>query len=479
MENEYLVKYRLNNILHIIFSISFLFFILSISLALIINKIDLFIFVQIFVYPFLFSLIIIFYQTTQSNTDSIFLTNSILCSLAIRCVMVIIIYLLLWSFQGGPFQCGWIENDDLLYHKISLAYVEHPKSLFGDIYSFGISERYALYPYFVSCLYKFSYPHTLVARFANAILGSIAIIPFYYFIKNLGIKKNIAKLATSFYIFSPGFIYFGSLQLKDTLSIVICFTLLYLGSLILKIKKISNLAFLTLIYFSINWSLFYIRAQFFFLFAFFYLLFFFYSPTFSRKSLLFIPKLLLIIPIGFFIYQKALSLIAEDALLRLAPTYIFHEFMRYSEWHTASMLGPLMPIVTSITGFFLPFPTLMYLPYSNANYPTSILKLPLDVEIFFTSMIVIFVIFRKGIVKHINFRILLVMALFCYFGLVISNFITYERAKLLLTSFSFIFVAFGVEEESVDLKKVLFGCFIATLVIFFYNIMRGIAHGVV
>ncbi len=477
MEDEVIINRRLNNIFCIVFIITFFFLIITALLALLVNKIDFFIYNQIFIYFFSIVCTILFYKATHNKKENIFLTQGIFTSLAVRCLMVIVIYILLWIFQGGPFQCGWIEQDDTIYHGIALYLSQHPGTSLDNPQLFGLSKNYILYPYLVSFLYNFIYPHTLVARFANGIIGTLAIIPFYFFIKNLGMKENIARLATSFYIFSPGFIYFGSLQLKDTLLIFICFTLLCLASILPKTRKISTIVFVTLIYFIISGSLFFIRAQFFFLFALFYMFFFLRSSIFFKKNLLFILKLFIFMIVGIFIYKEASQLI-EQNIERLAPDYILYEFMRYSKWQITSMFGFLTPVITSLAGFFLPFPTFVHLPYPDANYPTDIFIIPVDIEIFFISFITIFTIFSNYNTKKWGFKILLLMSIILYIGLIFSNFTTYERSKLLLISFSFIFVAFGIV-EGINSKQLLCTCTIGSLFVFCYNVMRCIARGLV
>lgn len=467
----------LSNLFAVICLLSIVFIMETILLAILSSRVDLFIFIQILIYPVLVFLTIVFFGTFRNVKDKFFVFNAFIFALVARFVVVIIMYFLLWELQGGPFQWGW-GPDDYTYHKASLYFANYPNASLDDIYLFGLSKNYFLYPYFVSFLYRFIYPHTLVARFANALLGSLTIIPFYYFIKNLRVGNRIAKLATSFYIFSPSFIYFSSLELKDTLLIFICFILLYSVSAISKIRGILKFAFLTAIYFALSISLLYIRAQFFFLFGFFYLIFLFRRSIFSkRSSLSFISRLLVATIVGFLIYKQILPLIIHG-MTRLTVPYISLEFTRYYKWNITSLFGSLTPIITSIGGFFLPFPTLVRLPYTKANYPLDLLRIPLDLEIFFTSFITIFVVFSKRIIKDSNLKILLIMALILYVGLLISNFIIYERHRLLLTAFTFIFVAYGIE-NGINLRKVLFISFGATSLVFLYNIFRWVAQGVI
>jgi hypothetical protein len=405
----------------------------------------------------------IYYKSTLQISLSTFFLKSTICFFCLRGLALLGLYFLLRKLQGVPFQIG-VNGDDYLYHHISLHLAQSSDSLSKTLRLFKISWGYALYPYLIGLLYKFIYPHTLIARFFNLILGFLALFPFYCFLKNLGLKEKVIRLSLCFYIFSPSFIYFNSLQLKDSLLILICSILFFVASLLLKAKSILRFLSLSLIYFIISLSFFYIRRQFFFLFVLFYLLFFYSHRRFFRQIF---P--LSIIVIGSFI-----------GFLTLEKTFLLgflEEPSRFSEWKIFSVLGEMTPLLTFLLGLFLPFPTFIRLPSRPVNYPVDLLTIPLALEIFFTSIFMVFVIFRKEIRKNTNFKILLIMLLLLYLGLAFSGLITYERMRLLLTLISFVFVSFGmVKLEGIFSKKVFLTYLIFFIFVIFYNILRYWVH---
>ena len=177
-----------------------------------------------------------------------------------------------------------------------------------------------------------------------------------------------------------------------------------------------------------------------------------------------------------FMFNRLSYIITKYGVV-LDSSYISYEFQRYEKWKITSIFGELVPFITSLLGFFLPFPTLVYLPHPVANYPTDILKIPVDMEIFFTSIITVYVIFSKYKNSNLGFKIILMMTVILYLGLLASNYVSYERHRLLLTATNFILVAYGIE-DGVNSKKILFVCFLVSLFVFFYSIIRIKAAGI-
>ena len=466
---------RLDSFLRIVSVLSVVFMVEALALMTVTGKPSVFMAIQILVYFFCVLLTVIFFRAFKGARDNVFVFNCFAVALIIRFVAVLGLYFLFWKLQGGPFLCGWAK-DDHTYHMIALSFAKHPELGLNQSHILGLSRRYALYPYLVSFLYRFVYPHTLVARLANAIIGSAVAVPLYYFVRNLGLTRNAARLSVSFYVFSPTFVYYSSLQLKDMLLVFLCSVLFYLASALLKTESVTKIVLIAVMYFAINTCLLFLRTQMFFLFAFFYLIFLLHCPVLCKKDLLYLPKLLLAVIVGALVCKYLLPF-ALGGLKTLRPAFVLTQFTRYYEWHLTSVLGKFTPIIVSGIGFFLPMPTLVHLPFAGASYPLDIIRVPLTMEVFFSSFISVAVILRGKEIRNRRVWILVALIVSLYAGLIVSNLIASPRHRMLLTFLTLILVSYGMELR-MNFGKILLACFVGSLLVFFFNLLRCVGYGI-
>jgi len=441
------------------------------------GEVEGFIFAQLIVYPLSIVGIFLTEKISKLYTEKEFIVKIMILGFILRVGMMFILYFLLNQLQGGHFYYGKDIGDDWSYHKVGLLFKDEPTLILKNFSLFPVD--YSLYPFLVALIYKYLIPHTLVARGVNVVINSITVGIFYLFVKNVTQEERIPKLATLFFCFSPSFIFFSSLQLKDAMLVGISFSLLLICSKIWKEKNIIKLGILSILYFAISYSFFYIRVQFFFLFLLFYLLSLIYNFKIFFLNHFNLVCTLVVVGILMFKGVSLISQIPTEALWKLKLDFILMEFARFEKWRTMEKLGILLPIVTAGLGLILPLPLLIRLPHPSAPYCPELIKLPLALEIFFTAPILVLGVYqlikkkeKKGLMKTLVFLIII------YGGLVVTNFITYERHRLLFTGLSFLFIAYKIVKGGLNFNLLFWVYFLQGVITFGYNFMRGGAHGV-
>lgn len=173
-----------------------------------------------------FVLFLSFYQFTVKIKSVQFLFLLMVTSFIVKIISVFIFERLMIDIVGIPFLS---YNDDYVYDLTSSNILDNWNirgiGFYSDIqFSTGF---YSGYPN-ISALAKLLFgDHYLVPRFLNAFFSTLT-IPFYYFtVKYLSSNKNIVRVTTILLSFSPAFITYSSLQLKDTILIFFVATLLY------------------------------------------------------------------------------------------------------------------------------------------------------------------------------------------------------------------------------------------------------------
>lgn len=469
------IRSELKNLLIVVFLTFIVFMIIALGLAFITGEFDLLIFSQILVYPTLISASVFFFRATFNvKNDNSFLGIAFFTALIARIIVVIILYYLLIELQGHPFLGGF--KDESMYHSISSYFAKNPQVPLSDVNRFGLSDNYGMYPYLVGFFYRCFGIHTLVARFLNAFIGALCVIPFYLFVRNLGMKQETAKLAAAFYVFSANFILFNSIQLKDSLTLLLCFLLVYLGSLLMKTKRISRVVLLTGMYLVISLPFLYIRGEFFFLFAVYYLIFV-YKRFFNKLSLDF-SRILIITLVVAMLFLVCWRLIPEisSRMGKFSGNYIEYAFLRYEKWQILDLFGSLIPIITSVTGFFLPLPSLISFPCPDSSYLADVFENPSHTEIFFISIISLITIFASYKIKKMGFNVILYLATILYISLLVTGYVTYPRHKLFLTALCLIVAAYGIVETKIKFRIVLPICVAGWFFVFIYNLLRFLAR---
>lgn len=181
-------------------------------------------------YSLIFSILLIallsLYKKTIRLKGSHFLVFLILTSLSIKILSVFLFENLMINITGMPFLS---YNDDYVYNETSSNILKawHMRGFgfYNDVhFSTGF---YSGYPN-ISALAKFFFgDHYLIPRFLNVFFSTLT-LPFAFLtLKHLGHKENQIKLVTLLIAFSPIFITYSSLQLKDTILIFFVATLIY------------------------------------------------------------------------------------------------------------------------------------------------------------------------------------------------------------------------------------------------------------
>jgi len=177
--------------------------------------------ISVLVLPgFLFVIIYLFYYTTYKFDVNTYIITIFAASLIIRIVSIIILSKILIHYVGIPFLS---YKDDYIYHQSAIAITERWKSngigLYPDIpYSIG---TYSGFPNFSALLMMIFGTSYYVPRLGNAVVSSLTCILAFRIIKGTN-SIEAAKQTAIFFLFSPLLIVFSSLQLKDTLLVLLC-----------------------------------------------------------------------------------------------------------------------------------------------------------------------------------------------------------------------------------------------------------------
>lgn len=173
-----------------------------------------------------FVLFLSFYQFTVKIKSVQFLFLLMVTSFIVKIISVFIFERLMIDIVGIPF-LGY--NDDYIYESTSSDILStwniRGFGFYSDIlFSTGF---YSGYPN-ISALAKLLFgDYYLVPRFLNVFFSTLTVPFYYYTVKYLASNKNIVRVTTILFSFSPAFITYSSLQLKDTILIFFIATLLY------------------------------------------------------------------------------------------------------------------------------------------------------------------------------------------------------------------------------------------------------------
>lgn len=451
------------------------YLVIAAGLACMVGEYQIFLFGQIAVYPALIVCAVLFFELSRMNGERTFVVRAFGVALAVRFAAVAALYYLLMKFQGHPYLSGY--KDEYTYHVISDYFANNAWATISDVKLFGLSDNYGAYPYLVSFFYRWFGAHTLVARFLNAFLGALCVIPLYLFVKHIGGKQETAKLAVSLYAFSANFILFDSLQYKDSLLMLLCFSLLSLGSMIRTANRIWQTTLITLLYFGVNFLFLFIRGQFFFLFTVFFLIFAFTRSPGRMPRAVSRTVLFALLAAGVILVARGEIAHVSARFGQFSGDFLEHQFFRYEKWRVSDYLGPLIPFIIAATGAFLPLVTLVRLPHPDLKYSVDMFTIPASFEIFFTSAIAFLVVCTTLKAERSDFKTVYVFAVIFYLSLVTTGYVTDPRHKLLFTAFSLIVMAYGIAEKGLRLRKAMSVCMAGVSVVFLYNLIRMLARG--
>ncbi|WP_338393289.1 hypothetical protein [Fulvitalea axinellae] len=311
----------------------------------------------------------------------------------------------------------------------------------ADLLDFPVN--YLGYPYVMALLYRMfgvsTYWHVLV----NPLVMSLAVLCFYSFFKRVfSFTKSENRLLVACLIFSANLMYFSGLNLKDSFLLFLvglCFEIMarsFFGKYKVRICFLLLPPLLLLMFF--------FRVQYAVLMVVFLLMFIFFTTKkkrggFNKKHLLF----WFCLPVVTFVVLGEFEV--EFITHFFSPEFVSMQFERFSKWNLFKSVSPIqlmgaLPFLPLV--FLLPLPILADIPSSSGSmaYTTEVFKVPIDIELSVVYIVVLlggfrwFVYYRKKeTFRKPQIKIFFCILLMVIISLLVTNYITYERHRLLLT----------------------------------------------
>ncbi len=421
-----------------------------------------------------------YYYVMKQNNKRYFLILSFVISIIIKLSYGFWHYYLFGQIQDFPMSFG-ADKDEFEYYSFAKDFLLAGG---GSIFDMAEHENFPInymgYPYLLYLVFNIFGVHTYLHIMLNSILMSLAIVVLYmFFIKVFRFTKNEQIIMMAMLVFSPTLTFFSITNVKDSLLLLeLALAIYFMHGFVFFSKNIFSklfflafsILFIYLIYFS--------RAQFSFL-MFLYLIIMVYYQ--SNKFVFFMFFAAFVFYITTIIYNHYEDY--EVYLKFFSYEFLEMQFERMQEWSIFQNKLILMvaPIVAPFA-IFLPLPLKVHFESNSAivNMNTELWLIPLDIEL--TFLYAVIVLNFRNILKLLKstpamkaYKTFLIIFLI---SLYITNYITYERHKLLLTMMSMpLFVksfSYVLDKKSKQLLIVLVS--LATLS-FFYSIIRASLKG--
>ena len=408
-----------------------------------------------------------------------FLILAVALSLFFKYIYGIYHFNLFDYYQGYPMSMG-SSYDEYTYFTFSK---DFSKMVWDySIIDFSILEKFPLnymgYPYLMSFVFNIFGVNNWYHIVLNPLLMTLSGIIFYKLFKeSTKLDTVVIKIWLLLFIFLPSFNYFSVLNLKDSL-LFFFLSISFYSSWKLFISKI----FFKLIYFLLLgmsiYVLYFIRVGFIIL----PILFFFFLNLNKIKSFfyMFIFVLIIIFPfMGFF--SKVMVFFRWEYLM-----LIFSKLTKWTIVKKYSFLIPLIVIMSPLM-ILLPLPIIYPLsPSIDTHISTEIFKVPINLEYSILSVLLFYFLLNKKVWKSFlndigmfpYFKLLLIV----FIMLVISNYLTYERHRLVLMLFIYLpiaFVSYQIYLNRINLKnKIFFLLLVFEFLALYWTYTRGIVKGV-
>lgn len=223
----------------------FYFLLVSFSGSLLLTG-QLFVFhLSLFLFIFIFIFTKSYYWINLKTLSKNFILKTFIISFVIRVFFVGVFYFILEYFVGIPFLT---LKDDYSYY-LSSAKIAEQWSLsgIGLVNNVGFSTGfYSGYPYFSAfCTYFFNGDPIIMPRIGNAFFSALTVILVYKLTRLYSAEKE-SRLVAVIFMFSPLFITYSSLQLKDTILLFLSLVIIYFLSKTL-LNKITSVGILLII----------------------------------------------------------------------------------------------------------------------------------------------------------------------------------------------------------------------------------------
>lgn len=460
-------KYYEFGVIYLLFSFLFIFLIG-------LFKLD---FIGIIVYKhleyFIFmSFLLLFYHLIRKNESKNFVIISFFISVFFKLFYGFWHYYLFDQIQGFPFSAGW-NFDELKYYLFAKDFT---LSGGGSIFEMAEKEQFPLsymgYPYVLFVLYKIFGINLYVHIILNSILMSFASIVFYmFFLKIFQFSKNEKIIMMGILIFSPILTLYAVLNLKDALLTLELGLVIYtMHNLVFFSKNIFNKIFYLLGTLILLYFIFFSRVQFSFLMGLYLIIMIYYNSNKYLFVLFFSIFLFFIISVLYENYEKYFIFFSYN--------FLEMQFERLNNW-TIFQNKFLLMILPFLAPFaiFLPLPIKVHFESNSAvmNMNTELFYIPMDIELTFLYAVIILNLPNIFAILKSN-NIMKAYAIFSFIFLIslyITNYITYEKHKLLfiLLSFPFFVKSFSYVLTKKS-KQLLFVLIVLATLSFVYSIIR-------
>lgn len=203
---------------------------------------------SLFLLFFIYGFTKIYYMMNLKTASKTFIINIFIISFVIKVLFVYVFYFILEYFVGMPFLT---RKDDYQYYlsssKIAEQWSVNGMYLVDNVmFSTGFYSGYPNLSAFL--IYIFNGDPIIIPRIGNAFFSALTVILFYKITKLFSREKE-ARLVAVIFMFSPIFITYSSLQLKDTVLLFLVSVIIYFLSKIL-LHKINIVSLSLLILFS-------------------------------------------------------------------------------------------------------------------------------------------------------------------------------------------------------------------------------------
>jgi hypothetical protein len=413
-----------------------------------------------------------------------FLVLMVILSLLFKYLYGFYHYYLFNYFQGYPMSMG-NSYDEHTYYIFAKDFSKLVWSY--SIIDFSFIEKFPLnymgYPYIMAFIYNIfgcsNWYHIII----NPIFITLSGVIFYKLLKeSTNLNISIIRIWLILFLFLPSFNYFSVLNLKDSLLFFILAISLYSSWKIFKSKEIFRLFNAFLLGIS-TYFLYFIRAEFIILpiLFLFFLVLNLKKINIEKIKLLFYIVLAGLIVLFYFniFYTKVMNFFRWDFLMLV--------FSKIKKWTIIKKYPFLIPFTLLLSPFMilLPLPILYPLPPSiNTNISSEIFKIPINLEYIFISLLLLFLILNKKIKKLFITEIVNLpyfkMLILVFIMLVISNYLTYERHRLILMLFLYLptaYVIYQIYFKKIYIKSIKYTFYILIIIdilTIYWTYLRGI-----
>jgi hypothetical protein len=402
-------------------------------------------------------------------------------------LLISVLFKLLYGFwhhflfdqiQDFPFSGGLSFFDEMKYYKFAKEfYLSGGGTIFDmvDVVNFPLS--YLGYPYILYLLYDVFGVNLYIHILLNTFFMSFATIVFYkLFIKLFNFSNDEKILLMGALLFSPALNLYAVQNLKDALltletgiSIYAAYSFVYFS------KTFISRVFYILLFFVSVYSIYFCRVQFSFLMFLYLIIMIYYN---ANKYLFFLFFSIFVFYIATVLYEEY-----EKYFVYFSYDFLNMQFERMQKWSVFQnkLILMIAPILAPFA-IFLPLPLKVNFESNSAimNMNSELWTIPLHIELTFLYVVIvlnfhnILKLLKSSAVMRAYKTFLLVFVISLY----ITNYITYERHKLLFTLMS---MPFFVKSFSIVLTKktkqlLLLLILLATLS-FVYSIVRVLLKG--